>query len=370
MKIPLGNLVSIKKGKKPTTTLSTSTESSFPLILTPNLRGLPYTEYCQEFSGQVIAKPQDILISWDGSVGRTGFGLEGCVGSTLARISVNDEETTHPEYLWCFLRSMETLIRKNSKGASIPHVDPTYLSRILVPLPDLGTQKEIAATFRALNDLDVKNGKQTKLLDEYISALFDVAFSGDIEETALSNVCNLITDGTHQSPQWAPSGVPFLFVSNITSGEIDLETSKFVSESSWQQLFAGKPVELGDILYSTVGSYGVPAEVRTEAKFAFQRHIAHLKLDKAKVNPTFMTEQMRTPAIKRQADKEVRGAAQPTLNLSAIRKFQVKVPSLSAQEAFASQVDVVRNLRLKTAYLAQLLHDAKQVLEFQYFGRS
>src|SRR5439155_772742 len=102
------------------------------------------------------------------------------------------------------------------------------------------------------------------------------------------SVCVRITDGTHQSPQWSPEGNPFLFVSNIVSGEIDFETQKFISDETHHELTRRSPIEVGDVLYTTVGSYGVPAVVRTKRKFAFQRHIAHLKPDHRLIEPEFL----------------------------------------------------------------------------------
>src|SRR5260221_7075517 len=84
------------------------------------------------------------------------------------------------------------------------------------------------------------------------------------ETTILEDVCTLITDGTHQPPPFVDTGIPFLFVSNIVNGKIDLNTSKHISEQTYRVLNKRCPVERGDVLYSTVGSYGVPVVVETE----------------------------------------------------------------------------------------------------------
>ncbi len=152
----------------------------------------------------------------------------------------------------------------------------------------------------------------------------------------LNEVCDRITDGTHQSPQWSTEGVPFLFVSNIVEGEIDFNVSKHITEDCWESLTGRCPIEPNDILYTTVGSYGNAALVRTTKKFCFQRHIAHIKPNHNKVNPEFLLGLMQSPGIKNQADRQVRGMAQKTLNLRELKEFEIFVPPRSEQDRYVS----------------------------------
>lgn len=86
-----------------------------------------------------------------------------------------------------------------------------------------------------------------------------------------------ITDGTHQPPTFVDEGIPFLFVRHIVGGSISFENTKFITEKTYNELNSRCPVEVGDILYSAVGSYGVAVPVKTRQRFSFQRHIAHIK---------------------------------------------------------------------------------------------
>jgi type I restriction enzyme S subunit len=152
----------------------------------------------------------------------------------------------------------------------------------------------------------------------------------------LEQVCHRVTDGTHQPPEWAVEGIPFLFVSNIIDGEIDFNVTKYITEKSWASLTARCPIELNDILYTTVGSYGNAALVRTEKRFCFQRHIAHIKPDANKIHPEFLLASMQSDGVKQQADRQVRGVAQKTLNLRELKKFQVNLPPRDYQEQYVA----------------------------------
>ena len=43
-------------------------------------------------------------------------------------------------------------------------------------------------------------------------------------------------------------------------GEIDFNVSKYIDDRSWKDLTLRCPIELNDILYTTVGSYGNAAK--------------------------------------------------------------------------------------------------------------
>ena len=101
----------------------------------------------------------------------------------------------------------------------------------------------------------------------------------------LSQCVLRITDGTHQSPNFTESGVPFIFVKHIVKGSINFRDTKFISASTYQELNSRCPVEIDDILYSAVGSYGVAVPVETDLPFSFQRHIAHIKPAKILSSP-------------------------------------------------------------------------------------
>lgn len=98
------------------------------------------------------------------------------------------------------------------------------------------------------------------------------------------------------------------------------------------------PVEVGDILLSTVGSYGHPAIVKENRKFSFQRHIAFLKPDHDQVDSVYLHAAILSSDVQKQIDSLVLGVAQKTLNLSAIKKIEIPLPNMAQQKQFAGFV--------------------------------
>ena len=143
----------------------------------------------------------------------------------------------------------------------------------------------------------------------------------DEEKVTLSDICLIITDGTHQPPKFTATGIPFLFVSNIVGNTITYDAEKFISQETYAELIKRTPIEIGDVLLSTVGSYGHPAVVKSDKPFCFQRHIAYLKPKKELVDSEYLHGAILSVDVQKQIEERVKGIAQKTLNLSEIRKI-------------------------------------------------
>jgi type I restriction enzyme, S subunit len=98
-------------------------------------------------------------------------------------------------------------------------------------------------------------------------------------------------------------------------------------------------------LYTTVGSYGNAARVTDQRKFAFQRHIAHLKPRYELFDPLFFVKMLESPLVRRQADSAARGAAQKTVNLFDLKNFVIIRPPLPEQRRFAAKIKAITTIR-------------------------
>ena len=229
------------------------------------------------------------------------------------------------------------------------------VAKIQIPVPPLEEQERIVKLLAEADKLRKLRAQADRRTVDFIPALFHDMFGDPVENPEgypiqlLEQVCTRITDGTHQPPPFAHHGIPFLFVRNIVTGSIDFDTEKFITDETFADLTRKVRPERGDILYSTVGSYGVAVQVETDRKFAFQRHIGHLKPNREQIDTGFLEAQLNTPSLKSQADQRARGIAQKTVNLAEIRKFKVLVPPLPLQDEFAKRVREIRELESKQA---------------------
>lgn len=242
-------------------------------------------------------------------------------------------------------------LRSRSVSTTVAGIKQSDLIEVKIPLLPIEEQKRIAAIARKCDRLRRTRRYTRQLSDSYLRSVFLKMFGDPVtnsmgwEILKMEEVCIKITDGTHQPPLFTLNGIPFIFVQNIVGGEINFDSNRFVSGETYRELTRSTKIEKGDILYSSVGSFGVAVQVTTDRRFVFQRHIAHLKPDFRKINSTFLCNQMRTDFIYSQAKAAARGVAQPTVNLSEIREFKIIVPPLSLQEKFAQIVQRFERLR-------------------------
>ena len=88
------------------------------------------------------------------------------------------------------------------------------------------------------------------------------------EKVRLEDCCYSISDGDHQPPPKAQQGIPFVTISNINSmNQLDFSDTMFVPKEYYQSLDEKRKVRKGDVLYSVVGSFGIPVLIKEERPF-------------------------------------------------------------------------------------------------------
>ena len=255
------------------------------------------------------------------------------------------------------------------KGSTRLKLNQTDMRKMLIPLVSLEEQKEIASTLTEIDSLIDLGKKQLELFDELIKSRFIEMFGDDkYKKVTMKEITLIITDGTHQPPKFEKTGIPFIFVSNITSNELTYNAEKFISEETYQELYKRTPIEKGDCLLSSVGSYGHCAIVKSDKKFLFQRHIAYLKPNKTFINSIYMQNAILSEKIQWQIENAVKGIAQKTLNLSEVKKLEVPLPPLTLQNQFAAFVEEVEQTKIPLNKSIEWLLTLKSSLMQQYFS--
>lgn len=292
------------------------------------------------------------------TIASTGFCILDCKENANNRFIFN----------FCKSRAFIDDMVSQATGASYPAVSDKIVRSALVPDYSYEEQCKISEVLDRLSAVIDNRKAELSALDELIRARFVEMFGNCKNMISMSELCSIITDGTHQPPKFQDTGIPFIFVSNLANNTVTYNAEKFISEEAYNELYKRTPIETGDLLLSTVGSYGHPAVVVEDTKFLFQRHIAYLKPKKELINSFYLHSALLAPDCQRQIEERVKGVAQKTLNLSEIRKIMIPVPNMEGQNVFVDfihQVDKSKDSVQKALDEAQLLFDS---LMQQYFG--
>lgn len=271
-------------------------------------------------------------------------------------------------YLYWYLKGKTDYLNSLGRGATFKEISKTIVENIEIPLPDLDEQINCANILKKCRDLIFEQREKIKEYDALIKSRFVEMFGSCKNRGSIVELCSIITDGTHQPPKFQTKGIPFIFVSNLADNRITYNTEKFISEDTYNELIKRTPVEKGDVLLSTVGSYGHPAVVIEDKKFLFQRHIAYMKPKCEVINSFYLHSALLAPDAQRQIEEKVKGIAQKTLNLSEIRKIMIPVPGMERQnefERFVRQVERLKSTTQQSIDELQLLFDS---LMQKYFG--
>lgn len=183
----------------------------------------------------------------------------------------------------------------------------------------------------------------------------------------LKDCCQSIADGDHQAPPKVDQGVPFITISNIIHNELDFTNTMFVPESYYNSIDNKRRAKKGDILYSVVGSFGIPVLITEDKKFSFQRHIAILRPNISIIDKYFLYYTMLCPDFYAMADAVAIGAAQRTISLNSLRNLEIKLPPLNIQKKIVNILSPYDALIKNNNKQIKLLEEAAQRLYKEWF---
>jgi type I restriction enzyme S subunit len=169
------------------------------------------------------------------------------------------------------------------------------------------------------------------------------------------DVCEFITDGTHQTPKYTESGRIFLSAQNIKPFQFMPAKHRFVSEKDYQGYIKNKKPEKGDVLLTRVGAgIGEAGTVDQDLDFAIYVSLGLIRPVRGKVFSEFITLWLNSPDGTEKSSRNTygKGVSQGNLNLSLICNFLVPLPPLAEQRRIIAKVDQL--MSLVDQYEAQL----------------
>ena len=150
-----------------------------------------------------------------------------------------------------------------------------------------------------------------------------------------------LTDGTHSTPKYTLSGIPFISVKDMSSGVIDFSNTKYISKEEHQKLSDRCHPQKGDLLLSKVGTTGIPAMVTTDREFSLFVSVALIKLIQCDINREFLVFMIQSPLVQEQAKENTRGVGNKNWVLSAVSKTLMVVPPLEEQGRIKNRLNLI-----------------------------
>ena len=167
-----------------------------------------------------------------------------------------------------------------------------------------------------------------------------------------------VRDGTHDSPRYVESGVPFVTSKNILAGQIDFTSITFISSKDAQEVDRRSKVDRGDILISMIGTVGNAALVDFEPNFSI-KNVGLIKPYSDSIESRFVIQYLHSDKFKTYLENRLAGGIQKFVSLGMLRSLELPIPPTNIeQRAIAT---VLSDMDAEIAALDSKLAKARQI---------
>jgi type I restriction enzyme, S subunit len=183
----------------------------------------------------------------------------------------------------------------------------------------------------------------------------------------MEELCELVTDGTHDSPKILKEGVPFIKGKNISSGVVDFTTCDFISQEDHEEACRRVKPQRGDVLFSNIGSVGDTAVVKDDREFSI-KNVALFRPDGRKVDSSYFYYLVLSPEFRSNVMNVRSGSAQPFISLGNLRSFEVNFDGdITRQRRIASILSAYDDLIENSQRRIKILESMARALYREWF---
>lgn len=301
-------------------------------------------DYKENLDNYIVSK-NDIVIAMSGATtGKIGinntskkFYLNQRVGKFIPNtVKLNNR------FLYHFLLSKSLEILKISSGSGAqPNLSTENIKNLVIPAPPLEVQEEIEKILdnytKSVEELKEKLNEELIARKNQYSWYRDylLKFENKIEIVKLGDIVE-VYDGTHQTPDYKKTGIPFISVENIDN---IYNTEKYISEEDYEKNYRIKP-KIDDIFMTRIGTIGKCAIVTKNNPLAYYVSLALLRPNKNKIDSAYLKYIIESGIGKKELNKRILFTAIPIkINKGDIDKLEIPLPPLEVQKRIVGVLD-------------------------------
>ena len=302
-------------------------------------------------------------------------------------------------YIYYYFLTIKRSLERVSTGSTFKAINSDIVNKILVPLPPLDEQKRIVEKIEELFLLVEKYEKAWARLEELNKkfpldmqkAILGQAIQGKLVEqraeegtgqelfeaiqeekqklieegklkkqkalpeitedeipfeipeswkwVRLGEILYKLTDGAHSTPKYTDYGIPFISVKDLSSGNLDFSSCRFITKEEHKVLYNRCNPEYGDILLTKVGTTGIPVIVDTDKEFSLFVSVALLKFNQKKISNIFLKYLINSPLVQIQAKENTRGVGNKNWVMRDISNTLIPLPPLDEQKRIVEKIE-------------------------------
>ncbi len=148
-----------------------------------------------------------------------------------------------------------------------------------------------------------------------------------------------VRDGTHDSPKYVESGIPFVTSKNLNNGEIDFSDVKYITKEDADFFNARSKVNKNDILMAMIGSIGKPVLVDVEKEFAIKNMALFKPVPNSDIHMDYVLLLLNYAESLMNAQST--GGVQKFVSLTYLREFISPLPPIEEQQRIVDKINEI-----------------------------
>jgi type I restriction enzyme, S subunit len=303
-------------------------------------------------------KAPGITVGRSGSVGKVTFYRQDFWAHNTA-LFVKDFHGNVPAFIAFFLDFLR--LGRFGSGASVPTLDRNVFRTLPIVIPPRCEQRKIAAVLgqvqHAIEQQERLIALSTELKKALLHKLFTEGLRGEPQKQTeigpvpeswelapCEKLCDMITVGVVVKPasHYVSKGVPAFRSFNVREDCLKTNDLVFFSEEHNDKKLAKSKLRTGDVLVVRTGYPGTSCVVPKEYDGSNCIDLVIVRPKGGVIRSGFLSRFFNAPAGKSQAAGSTHGLAQQHLNVSAVKRTLVPVPSLLEQDEIDSALATVQ----------------------------
>lgn len=353
-----------------------SDSEGIPLVRIRDVtRGYSETYTTEEYKSEYIVNENDLLIGMDGEFNIAKWGkTPALLNQRVCRLIPKNNIVK--DYLFYFMPVALKQIEEKTPFVTVKHLSAKELNKIEVPVLPVEEQIKIAFILNKVDCLISLRKQQLTKLDELTKARFVEMFGEPNEiwpEVTISDVCTNMRTGPFGSAlhhdEFVEEGVFVLGIDNAVENKFSYNRMRYITDEKYQEL-KRYTVYPGDVIITIMGTVGRSAVIPLDMPKAINtKHLACLTPNYEKVNSQFLCSAFQMhPDIRKQLQRQAKGAIMDGLNLTVIKNLKFRLPELKKQAQFAAFVEEVDKQKQNVQQSFDKLELLKKALMQEYFG--
>ena len=367
----LGEILTAKKGKKPSSVITEPKAGYVPYILIDEMEGKPIRNYTNDQKVSIITE-NEVLLVWDGSIGKCGSGLNGAIGSTLVGLKALDKVQT--KFLEYTIKLQNNFIKETSTGTGLQHINKDFFEICKIPLPPLAEQHRIVAKLDAVmqkvEDNKLRLEKIPKILKRFRQSVLAAAVNGKLTEDwreknkikTIFVTANKTADYNWKSFDFPESwrwdyvknighhilgkmldaaknkGEPTFYLRNVSVRWFDFDLRSLTQIRATDEDKRKFDIRNGDVFICEGGEPGrVAIWNKGDNELIFQKAIHRIRLNEF-VNPYWFAYNLKVDTDGGLLEELFTGTGIKHLTLKSLSKYPIPIPSIQEQNEIVRQI--------------------------------